>query len=297
MKPRTLFRHLRETGKNLWRHRFHTLATLSTVAVTLFLVGAVYLLVQNVDNLSREVEGEVVIRVFAPVGAKAEEIDRLEAALKALPGVASVAYISPQEGLERLSERYGPELKDIFAQDIRAEETLPPSFVVRASEPRDVPELAAAIEGLPGVDAVRYGAEWVDKLFLWTSILRSTAFVLLALLAFTAVYLIMNTVRLTIYMRREEVELMRLVGATGLYIRLPFFFEGLLLGTVGALIPFFLLAEGYRALVRYVQENFAFIPLLTPEAVQGTLLVLLLGVGVGIGAGGSLLSIRRYLHV
>jgi len=297
MKPRTLFRHLRETGKNLWRHRFHTLATLSTLAVTLFLVGATYLLVQNVDNLSREVEGEVVIRVFAPVGAKTEEVERLEAALKALPGVASVAYISPQEGLERLSERYGPELKDIFVQDIRAEETLPPSFVVRTSEPREVPELAAAIESLPGVDAVRYGAEWVDKLFVWTSILRSTAFVLLALLAFTAVYLIMNTVRLTIYMRREEVELMRLVGATGLYIRLPFFFEGLVLGTLGALVPFFLLAEGYRALVRYVQENFAFIPLLTPEAVQGTLLFLLLGVGVGIGAGGSLLSIRRYLHV
>jgi len=281
----------------MWRHRFHTIATLSTVTVTLFLVGAVYLLVRNIDNLSREVESEVVIRVFASIGAKSEEVERLDAALKTLSGVASVTYISPQEGLERLSGRYGQELNEIFTQDIRAEDTLPPSFVVRASEPRDVPMIAQEIEKLPGVDAVRYGAEWVDKLFLWTSILRTTAFVLLVLLAFTAIYLIMNTVRLTIYMRREEVELMRLVGATGLYIRLPFFFEGLFLGADGEFVPFVLLAEGYRMLVQYSHDNFAFIPLLTPDVVQWSLLSLLFAVGVGIGAGGSLLSIRRYLQV
>lgn len=295
MKARTFWRHLREGWKSLGRNGWMSFAAVSSVTVTLFLLGVFLLLAMNVNNIAFTIEDQVEIRVDLALDAKQDDIRDAENKITAIPEVSQVEFISKEAGLEQLKEDLG----DASLLEGIEENPLPHSFRVKTFEPQQTASVAAQINELDHVDKTRYGEEFTDQLFNATKTVRNVGIALITLLAVTAMFLIANTIRLTIVARRREIEIMKLVGATNWFIRWPFFVEGLLIGFLGGILPAVVLLFGYNSFIRKVNDAFMlrFLELLPmyPLALQVTLF--LLASGALIGAVGSFVSVRRFLKV
>ncbi|MGE5623761.1 MAG: permease-like cell division protein FtsX, partial [Methanocella sp.] len=188
-----------------------------------------------------------------------------------------------------------PDRPELF--EIVNDNPLPDSFDVEVKNPAQVSQVAAAIEKLPGVEKVNYGKSYVDRLVAFTRTIWLVTAVGAILMAAGTLFIITNAIRLTVYARRREIEIMKLVGATDWFIRLPFIFEGLLVGLGGGAIATLAVDQTYWAIYTKAAEFLPFIPLVGREiAVPHISLVLMLS-GIGVGVIGSLISIKRYLHV
>ncbi|GAA4719019.1 permease-like cell division protein FtsX [Brevibacillus fulvus] len=298
MKIRTLGRHIREGVKNLGRNGWMTFASISAVMITLLILGVFLILALNVNYMAQTIEKQVEIRVFLDVLADKTAVTQVEGQIKAIPNVSSVQFIDKQQGLKQFKESLGE--KAYLFDGLEEENPLPDSFVVKTAKPEDTPAVAKQIKAFNHVENVNYGEGTVEQLFATTRMVRNIGIVFIVALGFTAMFLIANTIKLTIVARRREIEIMKLVGATNWFIRWPFFVEGLLMGVLGAVIPIAILLAGYYYLLDSVQNNyitaslFKLLPLF-PLANQVALLLILIGAFIGIW--GSLVSVRRFLRV
>lgn len=297
MRARTFGRHVKEGGKNIVRNGWMTFASVSAVTVTLLVVGAFLLLIMNLNHFANSLEEDVEVRVFVDLTATEEQQDELKESLNELPEIGSIEYIPKAEGLETFIDSLG-EQGDYF-KSLREENPLNDTFVVNAADPQETESVAIEIEELDHVEGVEYGKDIFDQLFSATDFIRMIGIVLVLGLLFTAVFLIANTIKLTIIARKTEIQIMKLVGATNSFIRWPFFIEGLLLGTFGAIIPISVLGFGYHRFYQMIGENtglefFEFLPTF-PLVVQTS--VLLLGIGAVVGVWGSIMSVRKFLRV
>ncbi len=297
MKINTLGRHFKEGLKNIARNGWMTLASVSAVMITLLILGVFILLAMNVEHMANVIENQVEISVALDLGIEEEEISQLEKEIRTMDGVKSVVFVSKEEGLEQLKERFG---KDAYLlEGLEEENPLNDIFLVQAFEPQKTGVVADQIAKLSKVEEVDYGKGTVEKLFMVTNWVRNIGLVFILGLAFTAMFLIANTIKITIYARRREIEIMKLVGATNWFIRWPFFVEGFLLGVIGSILPIILLIVGYQALLDNLTTSLTisfleFLPLY-PLAYQISLL--LMGIGAFIGVWGSMMSVRRFLKV
>jgi len=297
MKIRTIGRHAREGVKNLSRNGWMTFASISAVMITLLILGVFLILALNVNHIAQTIEKQVEIRVFLDVLADKPAIDQVEERIRTLPKVDSVTFVSKEEGLKQFKESLGE--KAYLFEGLEEENPLPDSFVVKTKLPQDTSEVAARIKELQYVSGVNYGAGTVEKLFAATSTIRNVGIVFIIGLGFTAMFLIANTIKLTIVARRREIEIMKLVGATNWFIRWPFFVEGLLMGMAGALVPIIMLSIGYSYLLNAMQTNMALalFKLLPLFPLVNQVALILLCIGAFIGIWGSLVSVRRFLRV
>jgi len=298
MKIRTLRRHVREGVKNLWRNGWMSFASISAVTITLLILGVFLILAMNINYFAQSVEKQVEIRVFLDVLATQDHVKQVEENIKAIPEVNSVEFIPKDEGLRQFKESLGE--KAYLFEGLEEDNPLPDAFVVKTKDPKQTAAVAAKIKNFQYVESLNYGEGTVEKLFAWTSALRNVGIVFIAGLGFTAMFLIANTIKLTIVARRREIEIMKLVGATNWFIRWPFFVEGLLMGIIGALIPIILLTSGYYYLLDAIKSSFEASQLFTllplfplMYQVSGALLA----IGAFIGIWGSLVSVRRFLRV
>lgn len=295
MKARTFVRHVREGWKSLGRNGWMSFAAVSAVTVTLFILGIFLLLAMNVNHVAEVIEDQVEIRVSLELEADESVIRRIEHRITAMPEVSQVEFISKEEGLKQLEEDLG----DASLLEGIEENPLPDVFRVETFEPQQTKAVAANIEQFDGVDNARYGEEFTDRLFNVTKTVRNVGVVLIVLLGLTAMFLISNTIRLTILARRREIEIMKLVGATNWFIRWPFFIEGLLIGLLGAILPSAVLLFGYYSITTKLVTQFElwFLDLLPMYPLAFQVTALLLGIGTIIGAMGSFISIHRFLKV
>ena len=298
MKIRTLRRHVREGVKNLGRNGWMSFASISAVTITLLILGVFLILAMNVNYFAQSVEKQVEIRVFLDVLATPENVKQVEENIKAIPEVSTVAFIPKDEGLKQFKESLGE--KAYLFEGLEEENPLPDAFVVKTKDPKQTSAAAVKIKNLQYVESLNYGEGTVEKLFAWTGALRNVGIVFIAGLGFTAMFLIANTIKLTIVARRREIEIMKLVGATNWFIRWPFFVEGLLMGITGALIPIILLTAGYYYLLDAIQSSFEasqLFKLLPLFPLMNQVAGALLAIGAFIGIWGSLVSVRRFLRV
>lgn len=293
MKFRTLFRHFREAFRSFWRNGWMTFASISTVTISLLILGVFVLLNLNLEHWTKGMESQVEIRAFLYMETSDTEVTRLESRIKKLPEVADITFIPREQGLEELKRGFGEQ--GYLLEGLEEENPLPHAFLIKTIDPQETPKVAQVIQQFEAVEKVRYGSGVVEKLFSITNTVRNIGLVLIIGLAFTAMFLIANTIKLTILSRKSEIEIMKLVGATNSFIRWPFFIEGSLLGLIGAVIPLGLLLFGYHYLVKYV--DIAFITLIPLDPLWPKLTMLLLGIGVFIGMWGSLTSVRKFLRV
>ncbi|WP_077619632.1 permease-like cell division protein FtsX [Bacillus sinesaloumensis] len=297
MKLNTLRRHLRESTKNLGRNGWMTFASVSAVTVTLLLVGVFLVIMMNLNSMATSLEKDVRISVHMELTSTEEEHKALQAEIEKVAGVDEVVFSSKDQELYKMIDSFGEDGK-VFAL-YEQSNPLHDVFVVKTENPQDIMKVAEAVEKMEHVHSVNYGKGKVEKIFSTVGVSRNIGIGLIIGLLFTAMFLISNTIKITIFARKREIEIMKLVGATNAFIRWPFFLEGLFLGILGSLLPIGIILGFYNFLYDLIQPQLAgtFLKLLpfNPFAFQVTALLLL--VGAFIGVWGSLMSVRKFLKV
>jgi cell division transport system permease protein len=297
MTVNTLKRHLRESIKSLGRNGWMTFASISAVTVTLLLVGVFLIVMLNMNNFAKKIESDVEIRVHIDVTATPKDKEALKAQIEAIPEVKEITYSSKEEELKNLIKSFGEEGSSfkLFEQD----NPLSDVYVVKTAKPTDTIKVAKKIETFKFAHKVKYGQGQVEKLFKTLKVARNIGLGLILGLLFTAMFLISNTIKITIFARRKEIEIMRLVGATNGFIRWPFFLEGLWLGLLGAVIPITLLLFSYYNLYTFLEPKLTnpFLQLLPFSPFAWQVAAILVALGACIGVWGSMVSVRRFLKV
>ncbi len=296
---------MREGAKNVVRNGWMSFASVSSISISLFILGVFLLLALNVNDLAKQIESQVEIRVFLEVGTPQEQISALQNEIGNMAEVSKITFVSKEEGLKFLREKLGEDGKELLEGFDGENNPLNDSFTVEVYEPRQVSSVAAQIEKLnegkspAPIYKVSYGKGTVETMFKVTEIVRNIGLILVAGLAFTAMFLIANTIKLTILARRREIAIMKLVGATNSFIRWPFFIEGALLGIIGSLIPVAVLLYGYSQLISTTQIELGLmmVRLLPVRSIAFTLFALLASIGIVIGIWGTTISVRKYLRV
>ena len=287
---------LRETVQNLRRNLVLTGASMMTVAVSLSLVGASFLLGYGVDNVTQRWQGGIEFEIFLNETITPEQRDRIQRELDANPDVANAVFVSQEEQFELFQVLFAdqPEYLETVTPEV-----LPPSFRVEPSiaDADVIKALGDRFEAEPGVKTVVFAEETVRTLLRVSGITQSVIFTVAAVLLFAAALLIFNTIRTAIFARRREIEVMKLVGATNWFIRVPFMLEGLLQGLVGASVAFgivYLVRNAAQDAIRGVPLFDGFVVVSSQVATTGVLTLLL---GAGIGAIGAGVAVTKFLDV
>ncbi len=287
---------LKEAFGSLKRNYFMTIAALVTVFLSMLVLGGVLVFVYTTDALLAEVESKVEITVYLTTDPDPEqdEIAAMQTEILGWSEVKSVNFVSKEAALERLKEDFAdnPEILDNLTGN-----PLPASFEIALNDPQTVDRVATRFDGDPIVDEVSYGQEIADKLFSFTAQARNFLLIFIVLLGVVAVLLISNTIRLSIYARKREVEIMKLVGATNWFIRWPFLIEGVTVGFFGALIAAGVVLGATSYLVGRIRDSLEFMSVPLDAVPYVIVVAVLLAVGVVIGAVGSGIGLRRFLKV
>lgn len=305
---RNFFRHIWESIKNLKRNIWMTIAAVSSVAITLTLVGIFAATLLNIDRVASGVQNNIRINTYLPVDStdtakvvqtvEGKQVDnekyhKIYDNIKKIKGVDKIIFSSKDEQLKKLQDTMGDVWK-MYDQDTNPLQDI---YIVETEEPSQVKQVSKAIKSLDGVEDVDYGGINSDKLFKFSSFIKTWGLAGTGLLLLVAVFLISNTIRMTIMSRQRDIEIMRLVGAKNSYIRGPFFFEGAWVGFLGAIIPslivYYLYEYAYRQFTPQLQLNG--LSMYPVNYYLYILIAVLFIIGIIIGSLGSVLSMRRYL--
>ncbi|MFD3446534.1 permease-like cell division protein FtsX [Microbacteriaceae bacterium 4G12] len=297
MKTKTLARHFREGAKSLGRNGWMTFASVSAVTITLLLVGVFLTVIMNINHFTSKVENDVEIRVHIDQAATADNQKELKSEINKISQVQSIEFSSKEKELQQVIKSLGDSGKsfELFEQS----NPLKDVFVVKTQNPQDTVKVAKKIQKMQYVSKVQYGQGEVEKLFSMVNVGRNIGIVLIVGLLFTAMFLISNTIKITIYARRTEIEIMKLVGATNWFIRGPFLLEGLFLGLLGSIIPIILIMSAYGSIQGMLNEKLqgTIFQLLPYSPFVFELAGILMLIGGIIGMWGSVMSIRKFLKV
>jgi cell division transport system permease protein len=290
---------LREALRGLRRSSAPALAALLTILLTALVLGVFIPIVQATTGTANEVRSRVVVDVYVNDSATGEETAGLRRALMSTPNVQSVEYISKGEALSRAEAKNPKAFRE--GAELLGSNPLPASFRVTPEDPDRIQQIVEGLipAGRPriaAIDEVRNREEETDKILSATGLVKGLTAGFAGLLVLASVALVANTIRLSIFARRREVEVMKLVGATNWFIRWPFVIEGMIVGFFGGLLAVLLLTLAKETLIDPLSEDFAL--LAAPETIDFPLLVVLLMLAcVVVSALGSGITLRRFLRV
>lgn len=295
MKLRTGEYFLREVLISIRRNNWMSFASISTVAVSLFIFGMFLIIVMNMNRMANMLESEVQISVYLEDSMKGSDIDDLEHDIQRMQGIDKVRFVPREEAIERLRDRLGDQRYLLDALD--DDNPLPNAFEVTVLRPDMVQTAAESIERMNGVESAKYGQDVVQHLFDITRLIRIFGLVLMLLLAGATLFIISNTIRLTVFARRKEIAIMKYVGATDWFIRWPFLLEGIVLGGIGGIFASIALRSIYGVVTAKVYSTLAFLPLIPEYPFVNFMTAVLMISGMCIGALGSTISLKRFLEV
>lgn len=300
MKIRTLLYSFREGFKGIRRNRMFSLASVGTIAACLFIFGLFFLLVSNFENMMKSAESGVGITVFFDDGLSDEAKKEIGTKISARKEVKDVIYISADEAWERYKKNsLKPELIETFGNDNPLKGS--DSYTVYVNKIEKQPELVNYIETIAGVRKVNSNGSTVSGFSAINSLVGVISITIIGLLLAVAIFLISTTIAMGISVRKEEIFIMRMVGATDFFISAPFVIEGVVIGLVGALLPLILLFFIYERAVVVLSERFnTLVNVLIFIDTKKEFMVLTplsLAIGVGIGFAGSFFTVRRHIDV
>jgi cell division transport system permease protein len=297
MKISSFKHYISDAVKSLIRNKTISIASILTVTATLFILGVFLLTVLNVRDGIVSVESMVEIRVFLNDEITETEQSSLETALKQHPGVREVEYESKEEALEKFREQMAEDGEGLLSGLDGSANPLPDSFIVRLTSPEKAEEVVEAIKNMGGIDTIKNDRELVNILMSISRTIRWVGVALFALLIGVSLFLIGNTIRLTVFSRRREIGIMKFVGATDWFIRWPFVIEGVIIGLFGAIFANIVLFYAYRYAFVSINESWLGINLIAPSYVYNVLMGQFALAGIGIGVLGSVISLRKFLNV
>ena len=294
---RRIGRAFKEAFWGITHHFAMVSSTANAVTLTLILVGAMTLVIGNVQSISYDVEKSIQLYVTVESSFPEENIGVIEEKIKQTPGVYTVKYSDSDSELDSFIESFGQD-GSIFEAYRGENNPLPRAFIVSVTNGYKMSNVSAAIEKIEGISKADYGNSTVEEFRTLLSGVRNVGYVISIALAALAIFLIHNTIRITIDSRKEEIGIMRLVGATNSYIRFPLLLEGMFIGLIGSIIPILLVIFGYK----YIYEAF------NGQLISGMLKmvpvfpytiyvsVFVVGIGILVGLIGSLISTNKYLR-
>ena len=284
MKIQTIEYYFREVLLSMIRKRWMTFASIGTVAVSLFVLGVFLILVMNMNKMASSLESQVQISVYINDELPESGLKEIERMTREMKSVSAVEYVPREKALKIL---------DALGES----NPLPNSFLVTVKSADDVKKTASLIADLYGVDEVKYGQDVAANLFELTHLIRFFGLILMGLLFFATIFIISNTIRLTVFARRKEIAIMKFVGATDWFIRWPFILEGVGLGIIGGGVSALALRSFYSATVAKIYESLAFFPMVEQYPFMNYLTLALCGAGIFIGILGSTVSLKRFMEV
>ncbi len=285
---------LRQAVVSVSRNRWLALVSAGMIAVSLAILGGFLLAALNMNQVMRNVQSNLEIAIFL---SKSADISELESRIGQLDGVSSCRFVDRHHGLEEFGRSLGDAA---LLEELTGENNpLPDAFRVRGTSMELIPWLAGQIEQFPGVESVDYGGELVRSITRLSGLLNRFSITISALLAVGAIFLVGTTIRLSVVIRQEEIGIMKHLGASNWFIRLPFLLEGLAIGFAGTLVSLTVMGLVYYRLAAFLSQKS---PLFFLQPVMdGGLLFLVFGglllLGVAMGGLGSIFSIRRFLKV
>lgn len=297
MKIRTFGYFIREAFKSMHRNAWLGLASVGTVSVSLIIVGLSVVTILNTNYLAARLESNVEIISYLKDTVTPGETLELTEKIKTIPGVAKVSFVSKDQALIEFRKELGDQQDMVDA--LGESNPLPNLYKITTISPQDVQTVANKLQAYNEMEKVDYGKGVVEKLFSITKWVRMVGLIVISLLSLAAVFLIATTIRLTVFARRREIEIMRMLGASNWFIRWPFLLEGMALGFCGAVIAVLVVNVSYAAFTDYVIRdlNFNIFGLQTDPRLMLIIGGAMLGAGTLLGALGSGISMRKFLNV
>ena len=281
-----------EVAQNFTRNMGMALTAIGTVAVSIVLLGVVVFLRDSFDAVMRNVVSQLTVAVYLKDDVPKNRIDAMVKQLRADPRLDSVRFVSKKQAMLDLRRQ----LRGQMNLNVINTNPLPNTLLLHTVDPNDVPPIAAEMQAKPGVALVNYASRVTDKLLRAEAALSVAGLAIVGLLLIATVLIIHNTIRLTVFARQREINIMQLVGATSWAIRWPFVCEGILSGMIGATAGLVLLLIGYRTLVPKAAVNLPFLPIRLESVPIGHLALDLLVVGALVGMLASWFSVSRHLQ-
>ena len=301
MKINTFFYSIQQGFKNIIRNSMFSLASMATMAACIFMFGIFYILVFNVNAMVQDAEESVAITVFFDEGLSEEQIKEIGKEVGKRTEVRDMVFVSAEEAWESFKEVYfegNEEYAEGFSENPLANSA---NYAIYLKDISKQSTLVKYLESVEGVREVKQSQSVAETLTEFNKILSIVSGGIIMILLCVAVFLINNTITVGIAVRREEIAIMKLIGATDYLVRAPFIVEGIVIGLIGASAPLILLYVLYDKVVIYVAEKFAFVGSLlefvSPNILFQGLVPIGLALGVGIGFLGSIWTIRKHLKV
>ena len=291
-------RSIRDAFHSVVRNFSLSLASITCIIITLFIVSISIILSAVVNNFTDNVKKDMTIIAFLDVDITDERIKEIETEIKNFENIESISFknkAAVADSIMDKSEIFSSILKDYTDEDNPLQDT----YLIKVKNLEDIGVTAKKIDGLLNVESVQYGAGMVEQLVeIFEAIKYGSLFIVVALIIVT-IFLISNTIKITIFSRRKEIEIMRLVGASNINIKIPFFFEGLFLGLFGAIIPILVTIYGYTVLYNHLGGYISVktIQLINPTPFVYYVALLLLGVSAIVGAFGSYKAVKKHLKI
>lgn len=291
-------RCVRDAFKSVIRNFSLSLASISCITITLIIVTVALIASFNVRNFTTTIEKDMTIVVFLKSDATEKDAERVEKQIKEIDNVSKYDFFTKKQVKKQMqdeSDVFNTVLENFDDEDNPLKDT----FQVKVKDINEIAATARKIEKMKNVAVVRYGEGMVDKMVkAFSSIEKVTYGIVIALILVT-IFLIVNTIKLTISSRKKEIEIMRLVGASNLTIKTPFIIEGMILGLLGSIIPIIISTFGYTAFYRHFNGYLysELVKLVLPEPFIYQVALILLGTGILVGMIGSARAVRKYLKV
>lgn len=294
-----IFKNMMKQGlQGMWRNRGMGLASVGSISAVLIILGIVLIMVLSINNLVSETTNKFdELQVFLEDDLEIEELDNIEKNIKATEGVVSAVFLSKDKALEDFKKDWGENaslLEGLYSNPLQN------SYVIKLKDIEYADKVVDKVNELEGVDEVKYYKDIIDKMVVVGNYVQGGGIIIIAILILVSIFIISNTIKITVTARKREVNIMKYVGATNGYIRGPFIVEGVLFGLIGAIISILIVNYGYKYFFNTISNELYVlftVYLVPPKALLKDISIIFGVIGMGIGALGSMVSLKRFLNV
>ena len=287
---------IRDSFRQITRHKLLSFLTILTIAITLTMLSVASLVGVNSYNASKNIEDQLRVVAFLKQPSSLEKNTELLNKLEKTEHVDAVEYISKEEALQSLDKQMKDTEVDV-KDSLNGENPLPDSFQITVDKPENIKAVAKVLESQSIVDSVNYGQDLVENVVSFNKSAAVVGTIIIVLLIIATLFLINITIQLTVNSRKDEIQIMKLVGAKNSFIRMPFFIEGLILGAFGAIVAGLFVYWGYENIYSYISANLPFLPMFNTAHMMPMFVCLNLVVGIILGALGSYFAVRKHLKI
>lgn len=300
MKPSSIKYYFKEGFSGLLKNRLMTVASIATVAACIFIMSSSFCMVDNLQYVLHQMEDSIGIAVFLNGDMSGEEVQELKEEIAEIPHVDDVEYVSPDDALDELKKEWGAEEGVLDGFD-GENNPLSNSFKISLDNIENQSSVLQKLEKMDGIDNIRHAKTETEVLIKLNKIIKTVGFLIISILGVISIVIIVNTIKISVYTRRTEINIMKYVGATDWFIRWPFIIEGVLIGLIGSIIPIGIAWPAYGKAVDLIYSYFPVIKNIANFRLSieifSKLLPIALVFGILLGIIGSVTSIRKYLKV